>query len=195
MLKRPTDRAPITSLAQDVSVKERSRAGFTLVEMLVALALMILMTAMVTVGVSVGLQTYRQSTFTSQSAILSNTIDSALSDPFRNMTSASDENGTTVYTIVYRDDAQGATIVDPQLKTNNGRLYIVGKNLSGNAAEVTLLNGSAYADCAVTDVSLTLSAGNASGTYKIQSTVDENLSKDYSFSFVPVSPIEKSPTN
>ncbi len=169
----------------------RRTGGFTLVEMLAALVILMLLTGIVTMGVNLGMKTYREATFASESQILAGTINSALSDPFRNMTYTEDALGNRTYSIVYRDDATGGAVTSPSLKAIDGQIYIQGSNTSGNG--IALLNKKAYSDCKVTSIKLDDCDGViVSGTFSIQSTVDSSLKKeDIAFSFVPISPIHK----
>lgn len=169
----------------------RRNGGFTLVEMLSALIVLTLLTGMVVMGVNLGMKTYREATFESESEILAGTINSALSDPFRNMTYTQDDQGVRTYSIVYRDDAAGSTVISPSLHAEGGQVYIQGTNTSGNG--IALLNGKAYSDCKVTDIQLdSCDSAMVKGTFTIQSTLDANLVKEnIDFSFVPISPIHK----
>lgn len=176
---------------RDDELISRSTGGFTLVEMLATLIVLTLLTGMVAMGVNLGLKTYRESTFASESQILMGTINSALSDPFRNMTYTEDEQGSRTYSIIYRDDVAGETVISPSLKAIDGQIYIQGTNTSGNG--IALLNRRAYSDCKVTDIGLdNCNSTMVSGTFTIQSTVNADLKKEnIPFSFVPINPIHK----
>lgn len=157
----------------------RSRAGFTLVEMLAALVVLMLLTGIVVTGVSVGMATYQKTTFASESEALSSTIDSALSGPLRYAQRTAD--GAS-YTITYRSapikSLEPASLVTVQ----NGKLYW------GTGTDYPLLNDSAYADCKVASASVTPneSSGVFTVTYTIVSKTDSSLTKVFGTSENPI---------
>ena len=63
--------------------KLKSNRGFTLVEMLVALAIVVMLSLMMSYGVSVGAAVQRESTFVAESDVLASTINTALGDVLR----------------------------------------------------------------------------------------------------------------
>ena len=63
--------------------KLTSKSGFTLVEMLVSLAIVVMMSLMISVGTSVGAKVQRESTFVAESDILASTINTAVQDVLR----------------------------------------------------------------------------------------------------------------
>lgn len=173
------------------ALRRRANAGFTLTEMLAALAVLVLLTSMIVMGVSVGMKTYQASTFESEAEILSSTINSALSDPLRTITWTT-ADGVRTYSIVYRDDAAGETLESPELTADNGQIVLTGK---GTTDSIPLLNKGAYGDCIVTNAELnTLETSDSdasletplviSGSYTIQSKINPSLTHTYTFSFV-----------
>ena len=177
---------------KDISrIEDRLRAkdGFTLVEMLAALIVLILLTATVTMGITAGMKLYRQSTFESQSAMLNSTIDNALADPFRFMK----VTGTT-YTITYQDNKDSGMIDNPTLAPDeNGHLYLSGTDHNNTAKTISLkvLNEGAYGDCTVamdgSGFNLNDDRGCVSITYTITSKADASLSHTYTLSYKPIS--------
>ena len=63
--------------------KLKSNRGFTLVEMLTALAIVVMMSLMMSVGASVGTAVQRESTFVAESDVLASTVNTALGDVLR----------------------------------------------------------------------------------------------------------------
>ncbi len=63
--------------------KLRKKAGFTLVELLVACIIMLLVSLMISTGVSVGLRVQKQSLFVSNSGMLAGSLNTAISDVLR----------------------------------------------------------------------------------------------------------------
>jgi len=157
-------------------------SGFTLVELLVALLILTLMTGMVVMGVTVGLQAYQKSSFLSESAVLEDTVNNALADPLHYMTY---DSSNKVYTIIYRDDTQDGKIssTDPMFYTNAaGQLYLKdGTNVS--ATGLKILNGGAYTDCKIADVAYSFTPTTVSGSYNIVSTVNSSLTKHCTFTY------------
>lgn len=174
----------------------RHTAGFTLTEMLAATIVLTLLTVMVTAGVRAGTIAYQSSAFESESELLSHDIDSALSDPFRNMTWQTADDGSRTYSVIYRNDQAGSTVVNPRIVTVSGELYLQGDNTSGDG--IKLLNGGAYANCQVTDVSpsqpITPAPGVAATdanavasitvSYTIQSIINQSLTKQCAVTYV-----------
>ena len=174
-----------------------SNSGFTLVEMLAAMAILALLTGIIAMGVNVGAKVYQQSTFVSESAVLEETIDNALGDPFRYMQCANASGTTeTTYRIVYRDDDKEGKIVstEPALdaydpatgQLGSGMLYLRDSTKDGGSDNpgIKILNESAYTDCKVENVACTFSEDKVSGSYTIVSTVDPSMTKNCTFAFV-----------
>lgn len=168
-------------------------AGFTLVEMLAAIVVLVLVSSVVAVGISTGLKVYEQSKFVSESDLLASTINEALADPCRFYNPDTDSikyNGNTIY--------------NPSLKLSNGQIKVVGYSDTSltKTLSISLLNSGAYTNCKVI---ITDKNGNETGTdtldafgggkgyYKIASTTNSNLNRDtvYKFSFKPISPVTK----
>ena len=83
---------PRLSLAPAPPRARRSRAGFTLVEMLAALMVLGLLTALVATGVARANDIYRAEQFASQAQVLSDSIYNAISTPIRFMRTDADGN-------------------------------------------------------------------------------------------------------
>lgn len=130
------------SAAADGAVWEsaRKKAGFTLVETLAAMIVVVLLTGVVAMGMSAGMTIYEKTMFSSESSALASTIDSALSGPLR---FAANDKGT--YTVEYRGTTHAAA-----LSVSDGVIYLgasTDKDAKGNVVGKTpLLNASAYTD-------------------------------------------------
>lgn len=177
----------------------RSNSGFTLVEMLASIAVLALLTGLIAMGVSVGIKVYQQSTFVSESAVLEETIDNAMGDPFRYMqctTTTTSGTTETTYRIVYRDDDKEGKIVstaplldayDPDTgQLGSGMLYLRDSTKDGGSANpgLKILNESAYTDCYVTDVQCTITPTEVTGSYIIRSRTNDSLSRTCDFAYV-----------
>lgn len=170
--------------------RRMSNAGFTLVEMLVALLIMSLMTGLVAVGISISTDIYKKEQFSSQSQVLLDTIESALSDPLR----FAQPNGadTTKAKIVYRNNDVDSMFINPNLQARNGAkatrqvLYLSGDN---NSEGVPLLNEGIYGDCSVSVEQWSVqpkeggSCFQTTAKVKVQSTRDSSLSLERTFTF------------
>lgn len=166
----------------------RAEQGFTLVEMLAAAIVLVLMCGMVTTGVIAAQNLYQREQFSSQAQILSDTIDSALSDPFRFMTSTTNSAGDEVDTITFNGQeisaAGGITLV-----VKDGMLY-----LHGDQGDFKLLNASAYGSCRVElvddpnspDDDYYCSSAGDNGAYRIVDAGDPSRSRTYAFYFAPI---------
>ena len=88
----------------DIRSGRRRNRGFTLVEMLVTMILLLLLTGLMTVGMNFAVTQQRHSVFYSQASTLKSTIDNALSDPLRYMRQSPDESGNVRWKLIYRDD-------------------------------------------------------------------------------------------
>lgn len=73
--------------------KLRSRSGMTLTEMLCALVVLMLISALLVVGVRFGVQTYRTSMADSQAQVLCSTVTAAIEDKLRYCGSVSTVDG------------------------------------------------------------------------------------------------------
>ena len=164
------------------------RAGFTLVEMLAALLVMALMTGIVATGISVSTNVYLKEQFSSQSQVLFDTIENALSDPLR----FAQPNAENKPVVVYRNNNRDSRFVSPDLQARPGAkgarqvLYLSGEN---DTAGVPLLNEGIYGDCTVSDVTMTLEPKDGNKAYRttvhltIKSLRDESLTLSHDFTF------------
>ena len=153
-----------------------------MVEMLAALAVLALLTAVVAMGVTAGVGIYRQSLFGSESEEVSGLIDSSLSNPLRYATYSQDASNVITYSIVYRDDAKNCRIVDtnPRLVDQDGMLYLENSDAS---VSIPLLNAGAYADCRVSGAHMECTPAEIIGGYTVSSKEDASLSRDFSFDY------------
>lgn len=159
----------------------RSSAGFTLVEMLAALIVVVLLTGVVATGVSAGMTMYKQTTFTSESEALSSTIDSALSGSLRYAQRTSDGSA---YTITYRSTPISSLSPESIVTTSGGKLYW------GMGTDHPLLNDSAYTDCIVSSITVAPKASDGETvfdvTYTITSKTDSSKTKTFGTADYPI---------
>jgi len=132
-----------------------SQGGFTLVELLTALALSSLLTMLVVLGVNLASKQQRVSLYLSQASTVASTVNNALADSLRYATYKTDDSGNVTYTIYYRDDpnvyivgsadniglavGDGSSVTSydadgnvwEQFTLEQGELYLVGPSPSG----------------------------------------------------------------
>lgn len=172
----------------------------TLFETLTAVAILALLSSIILVGSKAAMSSTQKNTFTTECQTVSDTINTALSDPLRYVT------GITV-------DAAGNVIAytNPNYKITNGKIT-VGTN-AGNISDAgliyldtdkLLLKGAAYSSLMVVptdfqvgdsyDSNFNLTYNNAthtfSGIYKLYDPINKVLSKTCSFTFRSVNSVE-----
>ena len=147
------------------SKRALNEKGFTLVEMLAALAVLVMLTGMVAMGTRMATTAFGVEQYASQADVLAGEIENALSAQYRYTTSS-----------------------NPELLVENGKFVL--KGVEGGKAE--LLNSGAYGNC---QVSLTGEATSLrpvkqvdgayvmEGTYEISKTSGGSASREYSFYF------------
>lgn len=129
---------------RDIQSAKRRCQGFTLVEMLVTVILLLLLTGLMTTGMNLAVTQQRQSVFFSQTSALQSTIDNALSDPLRYMEQVTAEGSDAKWKLVYRDD-QANYILDanPQLMVGTGEKWD-SYDASGTLTQITSEKGHLY---------------------------------------------------
>ncbi|MCH3968043.1 MAG: type II secretion system protein [Atopobiaceae bacterium] len=184
-------------------LRARAHAGFTLIESLAALLIVVMLTSVVVAGVNVGMHVFRESSFISESTSLADSLDASIQDPAhfaKGMTYDGEPS--------YRMDFLGQTLVDPDLTTHDvsvteedgttrtvSVLALKGISLStGKEVTCDLLNAGAYTECQVTSAKLEFSPSTAVDgtapdtvkvTFTIASTVDPTLTKSYTYTYTP----------
>lgn len=164
-------------------IRPRLCAGFTLVEMLAALMVLGLLTALVATGVARANDIYRAEQFASQSQVLSDSIYNAISTPIRFMRTDADGN--------YLIDLNGEKIkvspgADGQLlASRDGRLYFVGTS-SGASVERQVLIDSAYGPCDVSLEGLALSDDDVEVKIAVTDASAPDRARTYEFHLDPL---------
>lgn len=108
----------------------KKRSGFSLTEVLIAVLLLSIFTAAIVPTIDSAVNTYKKSLFMSESTILSDTIDSALTDILRYSTSEGDDKFTY-------EEFRGA-----YFSVSNG--YLMFNTPSGKTTQTPLLGSSVY---------------------------------------------------
>lgn len=159
----------------------RGRSGYTLVELLAALVVLSLMTAMVSTGVSAGARAYERAQFSSQADMLSATVNTALSDAFRFMY----EDGDS-YVITHDGVKVAFAKGSPVLQANGEHRF----RLVGADVDRPLVNDGTYGACQVSDV--TMESCTMSGVkYSYSLTNGGSLTRTYSFTATPLQGVQR----
>jgi len=149
--------------------KLASRAGLTLVELLVSILLLALIGVGMSAGMTAAIRTYDRSVFSSETLMLQDTINTTLSDYLRyavgvtgadgSVTVTSGQYGTGTF-VTGRGNASAFTQGD-------GYLYF-----SANGKNSLVVNSGAYTTLSVTDFSIayTAATGVFHVSYELQST-------------------------
>lgn len=124
--------------------------GFTLVETLVAIVILLLMTAGLTVGISAAAKTYKQITFTNNSETLRDTINTAFSDVLRYARNIEVDDGHVYFST---NDYQAGVISGYVTLDSEGKLMIV--NRDDRSVQNAFLNDKTYAGLHLENFTLT----------------------------------------
>ena len=160
--------------------KLRCKRGFTVVELLAALLIVVLLGMVIAAGISVGTQVYRDSIFLSESDILKSTINITLSDVLRYATvveTDGDGNVLTFNSANYNISGGGMELSEEG--------HLVYYEYAGDTAH-ELVNRGAYTTLTLTGFSVTYDAttGVFSGSYTIAlGDGDGGLLRTAEFSF------------
>lgn len=115
--------------------KLRTKSGATLSELLVAIAVLSLVTLAVAVGINASLRVYRQSVDLSDAQTLTSTLSQALMDELRYARDIRTEDGRVVYTSTSYG-LNASISVDP-----SGQLLVSGSPLVGSGSYAGLTAG------------------------------------------------------
>jgi len=140
-------------------------------------------------GTGAATQVYRDSVFTSESAVLSDTVDAALSDVLRYATNISVEgDGTVRFSNDFYRMSDGTIFC-----TSGGHLKLQPSADLGEDS-LLLLGSGAYTNLKLKDFVLEYdeTAGVFTGTYTIVSKVSSQLTAQESFCFRPVNSPDES---
>ena len=176
----------------------KSKAGFSLVELMVTILVLVILFAGVGVSMDVGSKVYRESVFQSHSALLEETLNNSLSDILRNSTDIHVNDGTM-------EDGQGNILPasqvgflfsnsnfaaqDAYIRISSTRRHLEIKN-SSNPDGQPLVNMGAYPELGIEDFKVDYYPQNSKGTtgekyggyfkisYKIVSTQYDSMSRE-----------------
>jgi type II secretory pathway pseudopilin PulG len=157
-------------------MKLRSRRGLTLVEALMTVMILSLISLAIATGLIVATRAQSQSIFESESGLVANTINLALSDVLRYAEYRGDISGTT--NVNFSNSDYGLHI--------NGHLTIVDGLLvyTNGTGGTPLVND--YLGLEMEDWELSYSSGVFSGSYKLTNAADDpadEIIRDFTFAF------------
>lgn len=183
-----------------VQRKISGRGGMTLFETLAAVAILALLSSVILAGSRAAMSSAQKNTFSAECQTVSDTINTALSDPLRYATEISVDSGgeVTAYT---NPDYQ---IADGRIAVGTGAGSVSDTGLIYLDSGKLLLRGAAYSSLAVvpadfqageripSDFRLTYNnaAHTFSGTYRLYDPVNKLLSGACSFTFRNVNSVE-----
>jgi prepilin-type N-terminal cleavage/methylation domain-containing protein len=151
--------------------------GFTLMEMLAVIVVLVILAAGMMTGLSVATRAYRKSVFASDSEVLQSTLNTALGDILRYAAyERTDDDGMVRFSNeFYQVTSDGYFVL------SEGRLYI---ETGGSAGRIRVINSGAYTDLVISAMTVMYDTigQNYSGQYTIASS-DGTLTKDCTFSY------------
>ena len=143
-------------MRKNIFFSQKKNKGFTLVETLVAIVILLLMTAGLTIGISAAAKTYKQITFTNNSETLRDTINTAFSDVLRYARNI-EADGQHVY--FSTNDYQAGVISGYVTLDSEGKLIIV--NRDDRSIQNSLMNDKVYAGLHLENFTLTYTEADA----------------------------------
>lgn len=158
--------------------KRRNSGGFTMVETLVSLAILVMLISIVSLAVSTAMKAYESVTFTSESDLLSSTVHTALADILRYAVCSGAEN-TSEGDVSITNESYG--ISKGSLFLKDGRIMV---NPGGADPDEPffLVNNGAYTSMKITDFEMKYEDGLFSGRYVIQSNSGKfEKTKEFAF--------------
>ncbi len=168
--------------------------GFTLIETLAAIVIIVLVSGLIATGASVAVRVMHQSTQVSDAAVLASTLNTRMGDILRYASVEVDGSGsvqtTTSGDVLFDStevtDADGATLRAAHLTTvladGAGHNPIVIREGEGIATiDIPIVNSGSYGELAITHFTLSYAGGVFTGSYTIV-PVDEVSSASPSFS-------------
>lgn len=187
-------------------MKARVKRGFSLLEMMVALAILVFIVIGIGVGMDAGIDIYKEAIFEADSASMAGIVNTNLGDILRYSSRVTVNDGTNLKdasgTNLSPDDAAFIftskdygihdayfTLVPPNEEDESGVLRLT--NLKKDKT-MELVNSGAYPDLDITNFKITYykpgtAANNADGrggyfeaTYKIVSTKDSSMTREVS---------------
>lgn len=161
--------------------KLRSRRGFTLIEAVVTTLIMSLVGLAITAGTQSAIGAYNDSLFVSESDLLVNNMEIAMSDVLR----FASYTGTSDNVVHFSNEEYG--IKGGCFVLENGILFVTFKNTSDEIQDkkVQVINRSSYSNLRIVSFSMTYDPDTTvfEGSYTLQSKGDKTLERKIPFCF------------
>lgn len=161
---------------------KKNQKGFSMVEMLVCVVTLLLVGGICSTGMGISIKSFQESRFESDSQVLESTLSLLFSDIFRYATEVN--IGTGVYFTNIEYEINNGTLLIGAEEGEYKDCFMIQKNSTGGRQ--MLVGKNVYAEnLYVSDFLLCYeeTTGVFTGSYKIQSRVRDDLSKDCSFSY------------
>lgn len=162
--------------------KLQSKQGFTLVEVLTGLLILVFLVVGMGTGMDAGSRVYQESVFETNSATLAGILNTALGDVLRHSERVSADTNPVTFTS-YDYGLENAYLTLPLDGMGNPVPGMI--LLKGDSTAVELVNAGAYPGLQVTELtvtyekpSVTARGGYFEISYTIQSTEDESLERN-----------------
>ena len=168
--------------------KLKSKQGFTLIEMIMCVITLVMIALICTTGMNIAMKSYNESLFETNSQMLQDTINTALSDLLRNASNVSVETSGGTEFVKFDNKAYGVNKGHLKLGTStedNGYIKVVVKDVSGSE-EKYLVSRKTYAgNLCIGSFTLRFDSGTGTftGEYTIVSTVLTGMSRTVQFSY------------
>jgi prepilin-type N-terminal cleavage/methylation domain-containing protein len=164
--------------------KLKSQKGFTLVEMLACVVMLMLLAGICSAGTSVAMNSYNMSLFESNSQMVESTLELYMGDIIRHGTvkEGTDPDNPTEKKLLITNPSYG--IYDGWIELVDGHIYV--RKTKEDTTGMKLLAGTNYTQSLkVNDFTLNYNEAEKSvtGTYKIESTVVAGLEKKCDFTY------------
>ncbi len=174
--------------------KLKQKKGFTLVEMLMCMLILILLSGICNIGMTIAWSSYNSNVFESDSQMLASSVNTYLADVLRYasaVTTVGDEDGSDSKTVTAISNSSysiqnGNIVVSARDYENNtgGRFQI--KKTEDDEAPVFLIGESQYADNMYVEsfeLNYDADTGMFFGSYIIKSTIVNDIEKKHEFSY------------
>lgn len=160
--------------------KLRKNKGFTLVETLAAMLIVVMISAVMVAGINSAITVYKKSTFLSESETLVSTLNTRLSDILRYAQYDSTDASAVVHFTNYSENIGKGT-----LTLYNDKIMIVPDNKGAGPSEYRgITSDISYTTMKISDFTLTYKDGVYSGSYKVTSSAVNTTPRTVKFSYM-----------
>lgn len=172
-------------------MRKTKKKGFTLFEMLTAIAVLALLGVMITVGTNLATQSLNKSMYIANSSLLSDTVNKAMSDVLRYSVPTNGQNFEETDNVKFSSDIYSVdngyfNVKDGLIILDFGNTKVHDGNTEVQKSPAPLVNAGAYTGLAISNLKVSYNETDKiySGSYTIRSN-ELNLEKDCSFTVKP----------